>query len=447
MPMKVLLCQTYTGPSEPLVFPIGLSYIASSLKDHDLMCWDANVEQQDHLGKLHELLDRFQPDVIGISCRNIDPVVALSIRRKNQSYYPYLVSLVRTVKQTLSASKIVVGGPGFSIFAEDIMKRNPEIDFGVLSEGENTFPEILDNMEHPDKVKGLYIRNSNNVFFTGKGNLVDFTSLPPPLRDPFDVSKYQGKFCSIGIQTKRGCRFKCTYCLQNFFLGEHYRLRPPEKVVDEMEMLKDKYGVESFSFVDPVFNSPPDHGREICKEIIERKLNVKWQACFRPDYLNESYMTEAVKAGCDLFDFSPDGASNEAMQILEKDMDIRNLEKNIECVSKIDGAKVGYNFMYDLPRYNKENISGLVHFFREIPHVCGKKLSYLTLTPMRIYPHTPLYEIAFHEGKINENTDLIFPVYYELKGLRKILSIPPVLLKGIYNLKNYLNTSKSHCLR
>ena len=43
--------------------------------------------------------------------------------------------------------RVVVGGPGFSMFPAEIMARYPALDIGVVLEGEATFPEVLRRLE------------------------------------------------------------------------------------------------------------------------------------------------------------------------------------------------------------------------------------------------------------------------------------------------------------
>jgi radical SAM superfamily enzyme YgiQ (UPF0313 family) len=426
--MKILLCSSYLGQGkpEPVILPIGPAYLASLIMDnHEVHGWDPNIVENPKK-ELFNILEKIDPDIVGVSFRNVDSVFSFHPR----SYYPLFVSMIRAIKQKVPSCKLIVGGAGFSIFPEEIMQGNPEIDFGIVSEGEYAFVELLKNLDHPEKVKNLVLRKNGRVVFTERGELVDFNSLPLPSREIFDLKKYRENPYSTGVQSKRGCSFKCIYCLHRFLMGSSYRLRSPRKVVDEIEDLINKYDVNSFYFVDPVFNVPFDHGREICREIIRRKIDVQWEACFRPEFINAEFMKEAIKAGCRLFDFSPDGASNEAMRALGKDLKVEYVEKTINLASKIEDAKVAYEFLYDLPSNNIEHISGLIRLFPKIMLRCRSKLRYLTLSKMRIYPHTPLYKIALEQGKINENTDLLYPVHYESKSSKNITNLLPYLLRG-----------------
>lgn len=439
--MRVLLLLSNSGPGKPpqAVFPIGLAYIAASLReDHELFSLDLNASE-DPERELHEVLGKFDPDVVAVSFRNIDAVQSYI----NCSYYPSFVSAIRNIRKMAPSCKLVVGGAGFSIFSKEIMQRNPEIDFGVQSEGEHAFSELLRNLDHPEKVKGILLRKNGKIVFTEAEEEADFDLLPSPYRDVFDLDKYRGVPSSIGVQSKRGCRFGCIYCLHSFFMGSNYRLRRPAKVVDEIENLVTKYGINNFYFVDSVFNAPLDHAREICREIIRRKLDVSWEACFRPDLINAKFMEEATVAGCRLFDFSPDGASNDAMQVLGKNLKVEDVEKTIDLIRRVGNAQVAYEFMYDLPCNNTEQVLGLARLFPKIMLRCREKLRSVSLTRMRVYPHTRLYDIALRQGQIRPDTDLLYPVYYE-SGASKLLTdvLPHAMRVSAFLFQNFNGTDQ-----
>ena len=410
--MKILLCSQFLGGLEPVAdtkisFPLGLACIASMLHEHEVYIFDSNLANNP-LEELRRTIEKVNPDIIGVSLRNIDGQLSFNVC----SYYEHFVSMIKVIKEVSPLSKLVVGGSGFSIFYKEIMKRNPEIDFGVVSNGEIAIVDLLKNLDHPERVKNLVFRNGKKIFFTGVNIIKDLDSLPKPFWEGFDVPRYREFPYSIGIESKRGCPFKCIYCVYRNIQGNRVILKSPKRVVDEIEYLMNNWDIKHFFFTDPIFNFPFDHGRKICQEIIRRKIEIKWRAWFRPDFLNAKFVWEALKSGCDIFDFSPDGACDEALRVLGKNMKVDDIEKAVRLISKFEGAKVGFNFMYDLPRANVQQMLGLTRLFRNILHTLQDKVLYLSSTRIRIYPRTPIYKIALSEGKIDENTDLLYPVYY-----------------------------------
>lgn len=381
----------------------------ATLKNHECTVFDPNITERPYV-ELQKVVEATTPDVIALSLRNIDTTQSWD----QFSYFQQFVSMLRIVKQTRPDTKIVVGGTGFSMFPQEIMMKLPEIDYGVFLEGEYSFPALLENLDHPERVSGLYFRNNKKTLFTGRSKPVDFDQLPPPPREfpNLVLQEYKKVAFSIGVQTKRGCAFRCAYCTYPFLQGRNVRRRSPKRVVDEIENLVNFYNVEEIFFVDTVFNFPLNHARKICEEIMNRKLNIKWTAWFREEYINKKFMIEARDAGCHLFEFSPDGGSQEALDVLQKDNTIRDVTKTFEIANEVDDISVVYNFMYNVPSENPKTVEDFYALLLRMMTKCWKKLEYVGLTNIRIYPYTKIYQIALKQGVINEKTDLLAPTFY-----------------------------------
>lgn len=409
--MKVLLCQGYLGsPSlgKPIVFPLGLAYIASSIKaEHEVYCWDPNIAQNP-MSELPRLLEKIEPQVVGLSLRNVDS----SLYADHESYYLQFVSFLKIIREKLPYCKIVVGGAGFSLFAEEIMSRNSEIDFGVVFEGEQSFAQLLRNMDHPERVNNLVFRKNGRICFTEPKYIENFEASAFPSRELFNLKEYRKKPYSINLMTKRGCEFHCIFCPNAFISGCRYRLRSPKNVVDEIEQMKNYFELDNYYFADSTFNYPYDYARKVCQELAARKLGTDWTADFTPAFMNESFIKEAVQSGCSMFDFSPDGASDNALAALRKGICMKDIKKTISSVKKVEGARATFNFMYDLPRYNSEHIAGLTRLIPQMECSLREKLSGIYITKIRIYPHSQLYNLAVKEKIISKDTSILYPTYY-----------------------------------
>ncbi|MBF0557626.1 MAG: cobalamin-dependent protein, partial [Nitrospirae bacterium] len=284
--MNILLVQAFLGGTEQPVFPLGLACVASSLSEHNVRIYDPNVSG-DPLGELEDLLDGFSPDVIGLSIRNIDS----TNKREVVFYYPYLKKIIDVIKAgRCSSSTIVAGGSGFSMFAREIMEDEQRIDFGILLEGEIAFNELLQNLSCPEKVRSVFFRRNGEIVFTGPGVQVDVNNTAPAYRCVASLDPYRKMRDAVGVETKRGCGFRCIYCIYGFLNGRALRLRAPERVVDEIELLVKEHGVERFTFVDSVFNAPQEHARDICREMIRRNIKVNWSAWFNEKGLTREFV-------------------------------------------------------------------------------------------------------------------------------------------------------------
>jgi radical SAM superfamily enzyme YgiQ (UPF0313 family) len=414
--MKVLLIQAYLGrkDKEGNIFPLGLCYIGTALADrgHEIALFDPNLYDDPYM-EIERISRNFMPEVVGISLRNIDTTQKLD----KFCYYKTLNPTVAIVKKALPGVRVMIGGTGFSMFAEQIMAKIPEIDFGVFLEGDESTPELLDNLERPETVKGLFVRMGDRVIFTGSRSLPDMDRVAMPRKDFAEVNKYiHDIFFNIGIQTKRGCSLKCAYCSYPFLNGVRLRLRSPERVVDEIENLINRYGIHQFMFADSVFNLPRGHAEAICREILKRKIRVSWNAWFDIRNFTEELMYLAKDAGCVSMAFSPDAASNASLRTLRKSITEHDIYRVLSMVRKVKGIHFFFSFFCTPPAQDFIGFLKMLKLFFVINiFLLGKGRAGMGW--IRVEPNTLMSRIAIADGLIDENTGLLPETEEELDHL------------------------------
>ncbi|MCR6545567.1 B12 lower ligand biosynthesis radical SAM protein BzaD [Dehalobacterium formicoaceticum] len=412
--MRILLVQTPSVESvtQERVYPIGIVSLATYLKKagYDVGLLDMNLEA-DQFGALKERLLDFQPDLVGLSLRNIDPLA-----NKTSSLIPPFIVTVRLVSALLPKARLVVGGTGFSLFPERIMAELPEIDYGIVGEGEKSYLALLRSLDNPPMIPGLCYRKGEKIEripaiadFDMREYLVpDRSLLAPELYT--GINQYAP---SMGIETSRGCPFQCTYCVYGRLQGEKLRCREPRQVVDELEFLYKEHSVQNFHFNAPVVNLPSEHLDEICREILGRRLQITWSGFFREDLLNEENVFLYEAAGCNCFSLSPDGLSQQALDVLGKNMKIEDVIRAGELTAQTDVCTM-YHFLVNVPGENSETIKSGMELLDRLYELHAKKrnLGTVVLNNIRIFPGTPIEKIALAQGVISPHTDLIYPVYY-----------------------------------
>jgi len=403
--MKILLVQSFLGSGEPSVFPLGLACLASSLPGHTVRVFDTNVGQRPY-GELGKIIATFAPDVVGISLRNIDS----TNKRRVVFYYANLKPLIDTVK-THTAAPIVIGGSGFSMFAREILADEPRIDYGVFLEGEITFPKLLANLRTPENVESVFYRRDGTVHFTGAGSAADLDAVPLPTRDCVTLADYRHIPDAIGVETKRGCLLDCVYCIYGFLNGKVLRLRDPIHVADEIEDLAKNHGIERFTFVDSVFNVPPDHAAAVCREMIRRNLKVGWSAFFNEKTLTREFIELARDAGCRNFILSPDGFSDETLRRLGKNIRKKDILRSHSLLKELDAFELSYNFFKNPPGQTLSAALSLLSFSIRAKREMGPRVHF-EFSPIRVEPHTKLAQAAVEEGVIRPGENLLFPKYY-----------------------------------
>jgi len=400
--MRILLTNSYLGRSEPAIFPLGLAYIATALTDHEVVCFDINV-YENGLNEFKKQIYDTDPEVIGISLRNIDTVQSFDV----WSYWSFFIQTVHHAKMYCQNAIIVVGGSGFSLFAPEIMNEVSEIDFGILLEGEESFPELLNNLDKPESVKGVYYRTDHQILFTGYREFLDFNRLPIPMRDHFNLSRYK----RIGIQTKRGCANKCIYCTYPFLTGTEIRQRSPINVVNEIEQLTEEFNKREIFFSDNIFNWPADHAEAICQEIINRGVDIKWTAYFTVKGLSDNFLRLAIQSGCVNFTFSPDGFSDSTLKTLGKGMRQEQVLRAFSLFKQYPAADFKCGFIWNSPGTSLKDLFDILRMVNGVVRM--KNNAGVYITTMRILPRTILYNKALEENRVSSEDNLLTPVYYD----------------------------------
>jgi anaerobic magnesium-protoporphyrin IX monomethyl ester cyclase len=428
--MRVLLVQSKSVSSgDNPILPLGLCYLATALADnhHDINIYDTNTSTNP-VTELKRLIHKSEPDMIGVSLRNIDTNFNSAVPT---DYVQPFSELVSSIKEIAPKTKILAGGPGFSIFGQRLMERLPGIDYGIFNEGEETVPELLDNIDRPQSVKGIFFRNNGTILFTGAREPIDFARFPAPRRNFLDLGPYLERPHSIGVQTKRGCYFNCVYCVYPYLQGTTIRMRPPKAVLDELEEMVRKYNLRSFFFVDSIFNVPQSHAREIMEGMLARGLELKWRGFDEAKYFDTDYCKLAKTAGCNHFDFSPDGISKSTLTALNKVTSAEDIKRAYSICKNIDDVKVTFNFFMNGPGESLDNIIRLVIFMIRCRLVLRKKISDIQLLFVRIYPNTPIFDLAVEKGITKPSDDIIKTTLYNPPPWRYIIKSTIFVYKAV----------------
>ena len=411
---RILLIQSLNAINDPPVFPLGLSYLATFLRDYELDALDLNLSE-DPYGDLVKRLKDFAPDIVGLSIRNIKiaaPGLHVSCLEDHKK-------TVRVIKEICPHVCLVAGGSAFSMYGQAMMEKLPGLDLGIFGEGEKVFPLLLQNMHDPPGMKGVYWREDGVVQFTGMPERLDFSKIPAPDRERFFPGRYTGNPAAIGVQTKRGCQLRCLYCSDLYLLGHTVSIREPEAVVAELEELKERWGIGAFFFADQLFNLPQKYAEEIVVRMHEKKLGMKWLAWFNEKGVSDRFVRLCRETGLLMLNFSPDAAMDSRLAYLGKNTRVADMQRTVR-ISKQEKMPLTYNFLINGPGETPWTL------FRTLWWVFLTRLRLGRLFQlhgsmfhlMRIYPETPLYAIAREKNIISSKTDLMEPVFYNPHPLR-----------------------------
>jgi len=408
--MKVLLISVNRERMPFPVFPLGLAYIAKTLREegHPMDVMDLCFSQ-DVSVDLKSTLRRFQPGLIGISLRNLDNLT-----------YPTSVSYLKEVEEVIGicrqqgSSRLVIGGSGYSLAPKELL-RHLDVDFGIVGEGEEVFLQLVRSLE-----KGEPISPSPYLLIKEK-------PFPPllegarvfPLRSPdrsfFETHRYLEEGGMGNIQTKRGCPFSCIYCTYPLLEGKKVRLRKTEEVVDEIQHLVEEE-VDYIYFVDDIFNHPPSFAETLCREMVRRKVDVKWSAFVNPSFLNETLLQWMKEAGCDGIEFGTDSGSPRMLQNYKKSFTQEDIIRSSKLCSTLQIHHCHY-LLFGGPGEDEETIEESFQLMDQLDPT-----AVIAMLGIRIYPGTELEKISVSQGVIRPDSNLIYPYFYISPTLGERLS-------------------------
>lgn len=232
--MKILLIQpakpekALGGEDFSIFEPLALEYLAAGVASHhDIRILDMRLD-----GDLDPELRDHRPDIVGITSFTVHVNTVKDLFLKIKSFDPEILT--------------VVGGHHATIMPEDF--HTPGIDVVVRGEGVHIFREIV---EHKEKqldlsgIEGAALIENGPVVIGQNGSSFDLDGLPFPRRDL--TARYRGSYFSewmkplASVRTSKGCPNRCRFCALWKLTGGRYFTRRPERIVEELLTIKEKY--------------------------------------------------------------------------------------------------------------------------------------------------------------------------------------------------------------
>lgn len=269
------------------------------------------------------------------------------------------LEVLKEIKELLDC-KIAVTGSHVSVLTKETLKKD-FIDFVLIGEYELTALELAKKFDSPKNYKnilGLAFRKNGKIKINQSRSLLDINELPLPARHFLPMDRYNEGSANVPNQqmlSSRGCPFQCIYCLWPQTLYQHKtRFRKPEFVVDEMEMLIEKYKPKEIYFDDDSFSINNKHILDICDEIKKRKIDFPW-SCMCHAKIPEDVLRKMVNVGCIGVKFGVESASNEVLKKNKKNLRVEEVIKFVKLTKKL-GLRTYATYMFGLYGDTKESM-------------------------------------------------------------------------------------------
>ena len=357
-------------------FPSGLGYIAACLREagHTAAIFSPDLLHMT-MGRIWKDLEKFKPDLIGLSVTTPDYAEARKVAAKVKRRFGCLM---------------IMGGPHVTALPRTTLEEIPGLDAVIVGEGELPMVALAAEYDRTGKVDfanipgAAFFRDGKFVQNPRQDFLQDLDKLPYPALDLLNggLSYYR----TAKIITSRGCPGQCTFCASGVCMGRRFRPHSAERVVAEMSYLMQKFGVRDFRIQDDCFTADPARVVKICDLILWKDLKISWVASARVSTLqDEAVIVKMRKAGCLFLNLGIETGSQRINNIIRKGTTLEMAEKCCALLRK-HGIRYSNTFIIGNESETRQTAEETIRFAKKLKANVGL---FGLMIPL---PGTPIFE-------------------------------------------------------
>ncbi|MBF0333394.1 MAG: radical SAM protein [Alphaproteobacteria bacterium] len=289
--------------------------------------------------KMAQAMAEFRPHMVGISAMYT-------------MTHDMMAATADFSKRVAPAVPVVAGGVHVTNSKDTILGQVPSIDLLALYECDESFADLLDFVN--GSLDQGALRHLGALI---DGELTQLDQRQPPPVEAVNLAPDYGdlpldKLTDVGeigifrfwregrrggsVISNRGCRARCSFCSVRNFNGPKVRGRAVEAVVDEMEELRDRYGIGHITWLDDDLFFDEKRAVLLFDEMVRRNLNMTWDtsngviassAAAHPEMVEA-----AVRSGCIAMCFGIESGSPEVLKSVHKPSGVKHYLKVAEIM-------------------------------------------------------------------------------------------------------------------
>lgn len=332
--MKVLYIipryKTY-GMEGHYVMPMGILYVSAYVK-HSRVADVYTLNLNHVMGEEYDIIES------EIRNHNIDFVGIGGLSGE----YKDLARIVAYVRKISVNIIIQVGGGIMTADPEVTMLAMPEVNVGIIGEGELTSVELIEALRDGkdlSTVDGLIYRTTNGLRTTKpRKEIEDLDSLPFPdyegfcygeyLRNNPDISDEGKRYSQVSVIGGRSCKYNCTFCFHPS--GSKYRQRSIDSIFSEIDWLVSHYNITYLALREELFATDNERVRDFCNRM--EKYDFDWSIQLRIDNVNQELVNMLKNTRCRYIFIGVESAVNSILKSMHKGITVEHIEKALEML-------------------------------------------------------------------------------------------------------------------
>jgi anaerobic magnesium-protoporphyrin IX monomethyl ester cyclase len=396
--------------------PLGLLYVGGALQKagFGVALYDA-MTRFDTLDQVRATLRRERPDAVFVSCITATVLDGIEV--------------CRVAKEEAPGTLTVLGNTHPSFMYEEILREYPEVDVIVRAEGEETSVELMQAWQAGadlSRVSGIAFRRDGRAFATPPRCFIANLDPLEPAWDlvPWKEYSYRPKPGSTlaVVSSSRGCKQHCSFCSQRLFWKESWRAVSAARFVDQLEMLRSRYGVDVAMIADEIPSVDPVRWSRILDLLIERDMGTSLMLETRvEDIIRDAALLPRYRqAGIEHIYVGVESVNQATLDLFKKDAKVEQGKRAIELINEHQMISET-SFVMGMP---DETIENMQHTIELAKFFDPDMAFFLAITP---WPYADLYQdvkdhIATRDyRKYNLVEPVIKPVSMSLDDVREQL--------------------------
>ncbi|MBQ9077713.1 MAG: B12-binding domain-containing radical SAM protein [Muribaculaceae bacterium] len=322
--------RTY-GMEGHYVMPMGILYVSAYVKRSGIAnVYTLNLNHES--GEEYDILQSY------ITKNNID-FVGLGGLSGEYSDIVRVVSLIRKIDHNVI---IQVGGGIMTADPMVTMQAMPDVDFGIIGEGEQTSVELIDAIARKidvTSVNGIIYRDENGLRITNRRvEIDDLDTLPLPDYEGFNYAEYlrlnpdlsdEGKkYSQVSVIGGRSCKYNCTFCFHPS--GSKYRQRSLDSIFSEIDYLIKNYDISYIALREELFATDNERVRQFCERV--RVYDFDWSIQLRIDSINQELVDLLKNTRCRYLFVGVESADDRVLKSMRKGITLTQIEHALDML-------------------------------------------------------------------------------------------------------------------